>query len=551
MKPNPDPQRSDLESLLTRLGSLLSLLSLLFLSSCGRAAPAVPPQPVSATTVEVWLALLDQGNYGKSWETAGENFRKEVTKNDWVANAGGVRKPLGDLIYRKVSTTNQMENPPNLPKGSYFVAEFDSAFAGLEAASETAIFRLEKNGEWKAAAYLIVPRDAKSKPASIVAGDEVVTRVLKPIREKSDVPAIAAAVVTSAGIQFVGAVGVRKRGSDIPITLDDLWHLGSDTKAMTSTLIAKLVEQGKLKWDITMAEVFPDLAPQMNPEFQKVTLLHLLSHRAGLPPNLALTKYIGDDVMALRLRAVREELAKKPQSPPGKTYKYSNLGYIIAGAVVEKVTGKSWEEFMSSEIFEPLQMKSVGFGGTGTPGKIDQPWPHTADGKPTMINGPDIDNLPVMGPAGRVHCSIQDWAKFIQDQLRGDRGEPALLKPEAYQTLHTTHFGGDYALGWMVLDRSWGGGKVLNHGGDNTMNFANVWLAPKRDFAIIACVNQSGEKAFAATDEAIVALMKLVKAKPPVKSATATENLRSPARVAQAGENASANPAPHPKAPSP
>jgi len=341
--------------------------------------------------------------------------------------------------------------------------------------------------------------------------------VLEPIRQKSGVPAMAAAVVTSAGIQFVSAVGVRKRGTDIPVALDDRWHLGSDTKAMTSTLIARLVERGQLKWDTTLAEVFPDLAPQMHADFQKVTLLQLLSHRAGLPPNLQLARYSGDDVMALRLRAVREELAKKPQSPPGKTYKYSNLGYIIAGAVVEKVTGKSWEQSVSSEIFEPLQMKSAGFGGTGTPGKIDQPWPHTANGQPTPENGPAMDNLPVMGPAGRVHCSIQDWAKFIQDQLRGARGESALLKPDTYQKLHTPPFSGDYALGWSVSQRGWGGGKVLNHAGDNTMNFANVWIAPQRDFAILVCVNQSGDAAFRATDEAVVALMKLHNEKPSVR----------------------------------
>ena len=515
MKQIPDSHSRRLQLLLAQIGSHLLLLSLLFLSACGK--PAAPAEPVSTATVEVWLALLDQGDYAKSWETAGESFRKAVTKDGWVASVGGVRQPLGDLIFRKVSTTNQMVNPPNLPKGSYFVVEFDSAFAGLEAASETAIFRLEKSGEWKAAAYLIVPRDAKTKPASIVTGDAAVTSLLEPIREKSGVPAMAAAVVTSAGIQFVGAVGVRKRGTDIPVALNDLWHLGSDTKAMTSTLIARMVERGQLKWDTTLAEVFPVLAPQMNPDFQKVTLLQLLSHRAGLPPNLTLAKYVGDDVMALRLRAVREELAKKPRSLPGSKYVYSNLGYIIAGAVVEKVTGKSWEESVRSEIFEPLKMTSAGFGGTGTPGKIDQPWPHTADGKPTAENGPAMDNLPVMGPAGRVHCSIQDWAKFIQDQLRGARGEPALLKPEAYQTLHTTHFGGEYALGWITAQRGWGGGKVLNHAGDNTMNFANVWIAPKRDFAIIACVNQSGKAAFAATDEAIVALMKLVNAKQQVK----------------------------------
>ena len=83
-----------------------------------------------------------------------------------------------------------------------------------------------------------------------------------------------------------------------------------------------------------------------------------------------------------------------------------------------------------------------------------------------------------------------------------------MLKREAYQKLHTPPFGGDYALGWLTAERSWGGGKVLNHAGDNTMNFANVWVAPKRDFAILVCVNQSGDKAFKATDEAVGALIK-------------------------------------------
>jgi CubicO group peptidase (beta-lactamase class C family) len=355
---------------------------------------------------------------------------------------------------------------------------------------------------------------AKLGPAPVfcpMVGDEAVTQALKPIRQKFNVPAMAVAAVTSDGIKFTGAVGVRKRGTEIPVTLDDLWHLGSDGKAMTSTLIARLVERGQLRWDSTLAEVFPDLAPQMDPEFQKVTLLQLLSHRAGLPANLNLIKYSGDDVQALRLRAVREELTKKPESRPGSTYAYSNLGYIIVAAVVEKTTGQPWERTITEEVFKPLQMKSAGFGGTGTRGQIDQPWPHTSNGQPTVENGPDMDNPPVMSPAGRVHCSIQDWAKFIQDQLRGDRGEPALLKPESYQKLHTPPFGGDYALGWIVVKRDWGGGTVLNHGGDNTMNFANVWVAPQRDFAILVCVNQSGDTAFQASDEAVGAMIKLLK----------------------------------------
>jgi hypothetical protein len=112
-----------------------------------------------------------------------------------------------------------------------------------------------------------------------------------------------------------------------------------------------------------------------------------------------------------------------------------------------------------------------------------------------------------MGPAGRVHCTIQDWAKFIQDQLRGARGEPALLTSASYQKLHSPPFGGEYALGWLVVERAWGGGKVLNHAGDNTMNYANVWVAPQRDFAILVCVNRSGDKGFKASDEAVGALI--------------------------------------------
>jgi CubicO group peptidase (beta-lactamase class C family) len=346
-----------------------------------------------------------------------------------------------------------------------------------------------------------------------VVGDTNVTQLLQPIRQKFNMPAMAAAVVTDTGIQYVGAVGVRKRGTEIPVGLDDLWHLGSDGKIMTSTLIARMVERGQLRWDSTLGEVFPEFAPRMNPDFRQVTLLELLSHHAGLPANLDLGAYAGDAAPQLRLRAVQEELAKQPESKPGSTYSYSNLGYIIAAAIVEETTGKAWEKVIADEVFQPLQMTSAGFGGTGTPGKIDQPWPHTQDGAPVGENGPAMDNPPVMGPAGRIHCSIQDWARFVQDQLRGARGEPALLEPESYERLQTQPFGGDYALGWMVISRPWGGGKVLNHGGDNTMNFANVWVAPKKNFAILVCVNQSGNQAFKASDQAVAAIIGLLQRK--------------------------------------
>jgi CubicO group peptidase (beta-lactamase class C family) len=340
-------------------------------------------------------------------------------------------------------------------------------------------------------------------------GDPAVTNLLVPIRQKHQVPAMAAALVTSKGLVAAGVVGTRKRGTEIAATLNDQWHLGSDTKAMTATLVAKLVEKGRLKWETTVAEVFPDLAAGFDAEARTITVLQLLSHRSGLKPNPDLVVYGGADGAKERLRVVQDELSKAPQHKPGTHYEYSNLGYAIAGAITERITGKSWEQAMQEEVFTPLGMTSVGFGGTGTPGQVDQPWGHHANAQPVSGNGSAMDNPPVLSPAGRVHCTIQDWARFIADQLRGARGEPALLQPASYKKLHTPPFGGEYALGWLVVDRKWSGGAALNHSGDNTMNFANVWVAPRRDLAMLVCVNQSGRTAFQASDEAVGALMDL------------------------------------------
>jgi CubicO group peptidase (beta-lactamase class C family) len=164
---------------------------------------------------------------------------------------------------------------------------------------------------------------------------------------------------------------------------------------------------------------------------------------------------------------------------------------------------------MREIIFKPLGMTNCGFGGVGTPGKIDQPWPHEADGKPRPSNGPAADNAPVLGPAGTVHCSIADWSKFIADQLRGARGSGTLLKPETYKALHTPRPGQNYAFGWGVTTRVWAGGTALQHSGSNTMNFCVLWLAPLRDVAVLAVTNQGGDKGREATDEAVVAMIKL------------------------------------------
>jgi CubicO group peptidase (beta-lactamase class C family) len=338
-------------------------------------------------------------------------------------------------------------------------------------------------------------------PVPINTGDPKVVDILEPIRQKFGVPAIAGAIVTVDGLKTSGVVGVRKSGTEIQATIDDQWHLGSDTKAMTAVLVARLVERKLMRWDMTVAEVFPDLT--IHPDAQAITITHLVNHRAGLPANL-LWGFISmtGSLQEQRMEAVRQGLAAKPRNPIGTVYEYSNLGYVIVGAMVERTLKSSWEKEIQKEIFDPLGMTSVGFGGTGTLGKIDQPWGHKGKDRPVVINGPAMDNPQVIGPAGVVHCTIADWAKFIADQLRGEAGMKALLPKETYAFLHSPPFGGEYAYGWVTAQRGWGGGTVITHAGCNTMNYAVAWVAPKRGFAVLVCINQGDDQAAKACDEA-------------------------------------------------
>ena len=207
------------------------------------------------------------------------------------------------------------------------------------------------------------------------------------------------------------------------------------------------------------------------------------------------------------LAAVKAASAAKLDSKAAPKFLYSNLGYVLAGAMAEQAVGETWEELMKKTVFGPLGMMSAGFGGVGTPGEIDQPWGHGATGKPVKDYGPEADNPPVLGPAGTVHCTLTDWAKFIADLLRGASGEKALLNPAIYKMLQTPPFRGGYALGWVVVERDWGGGKVLTHSGSNTMNLAVAWVAPQRDFAVLIVTNQGPPIAPKACDEAASALI--------------------------------------------
>ena len=331
--------------------------------------------------------------------------------------------------------------------------------------------------------------------------------ILEPIRVKYHLPALAGVIFTTDGVEEMAAAGVRKKGADVAVTADDLWHLGSDTKVMTAMLAATFVVEKKLSWDDKIISFFPDLAQKVPAAMREITIAQVLRHQAGLSENLSLWQraFLSGSVSKQRLQAAADIL-ESPAYPVG-AFHYANNDYVLIGAILEKLGGKPWENLMRERIFTPLHMDSAGFGGTGTEGKIDQPWPHTDDGAPAPFNGPNMDNPAFMGPCGSVHLSMADWAKFLADQLRGGTGMPALLPAPIYAAVQTPPANSEYAFGWGVVERPWAGGIALNHDGSNTMNFCACWLAPARKFGVIVCTNQGGDAAAKATDEAAYALI--------------------------------------------
>lgn len=327
---------------------------------------------------------------------------------------------------------------------------------------------------------------------------------LEAIRLSHKLPGLGAAIVTDEGLQLLSTTGVRKKGDKAPVTDKDLWHIGSCGKALTATMIARLVEAGKISYEQTVGETFPELDTKMSDPLKAIKLVDLLSHTSGLPANFNLRNYVDEKNAArARRKVLREACDIQLLSDPGEKYLYSNWGYTLAGHMAEKATRKSWEALMQLEVFKPLKMSTAGFGGTGTPGRVDQPWPHAASGVPMPSDGKKMDNLPVMGPAGTMHMSLEDWGKFVSEHLKGHRGQSNYLSQASFQKLHTAVI--EDAMGWVPLSRPWAGGNALFHNGDNTMNHAVVWAAPEKGFAVLIVTNQSS--ASQAADEVASGLL--------------------------------------------
>jgi CubicO group peptidase (beta-lactamase class C family) len=316
---------------------------------------------------------------------------------------------------------------------------------------------------------------------------------LAQLRVGAGSPAMAAASARRGSPAHMWVDGERAIGTGIAVEETDLWHLGSITKSMTSSLVARLADSGALNWDETVGDVLAAVAPDMRDVYRAATFRHLLCHRSGLPGNLPLLETLLfsreiADAREERKSHVRKSLAMAPVGPMSGTFEYSNNGYVVAGTMLETKLGNSWEDLITTHLFQPLGLSTAGFGAPGHKGATDQPVGHAkamfGEARHAYPVGERVtDNPAVLGPAGRVHMSLQDLLRY----LAAHRDATDYLRPETWKLLHTPAFGGDYAMGWVV--RSDG---ALWHNGSNTLWYAEALVVAEGGEIVAAAAANDG-----------------------------------------------------------
>ena len=307
-------------------------------------------------------------------------------------------------------------------------------------------------------ALAFVRGDLYTEPPAVVFPDAPLSaKRLHELRLMARAPAMGVGWQFSGGRSQVLVDGRRAVNRPVAVEPTDQWHLGSVTKSITATLVARLVEAGALSWHSTIGDILGALITDMLPAYRDVSVLHLLSHHGGLPRDQE-GAFKAGDLHASRLAYARDAFRQPPSAPMGTQMNYSNADYVVIALMLETITAAPWERLITDYVFTPLRLRSAGFGPPGSPGRLDQPLGHVA-----AVNGLRAvrDDIPaVMAPAGRVHMNLGDLLSYLQ--AHRDR-RLQFLSTASWATLQTPPFGGDYALGWSVSPTG-----VLTHGGTNS-----------------------------------------------------------------------------------
>jgi CubicO group peptidase (beta-lactamase class C family) len=327
-------------------------------------------------------------------------------------------------------------------------------------------------------------------PVSTMAQEKSFSEAFHDFSEKHSRFAISASYALGEGEPVVMTAGPTVKNGSIMVPNDARWHIGSISKSFTSTLVMRLVEKGQLDLDAPIERYLSRYSDQMHSDWKAVSLRDLLSHTARMPSNAPgrITEETFDDEAFEGRRTVLAAMWDKPLKGEIGRFEYSNTGYVLAGLIIEEVTGQAWEDAIRTEIAQPFGLSSLGFGA---PQETDAPRGHKSTfGFKSPVEPQELvsDNPKWMGPAGTIHLSMADLAKWGQLHTSACSGhQPEFLTQESCQIMQSP-VSSDYGLGW-VIQNSDKTGQVVWHNGSNTMWYAMLILVPDRNLVVATATN--------------------------------------------------------------
>lgn len=449
-------------------------------------------------TITFLAAQSPEGNWSGTLEIPGMKLEMSIDiRKDGDAWEGDLDIPLqnvkdmvlADLTVKGKEVTFKL---PEVPGNASYSGEIKSDNS-IEGTFSQGGQKISLNWTRKTAAEAMA---VKTRQQEAIATIKMLTDSFMLLRTT---PGLGFGIIKDGEVLLADGFGYKDYENKIMATANTQFAIGSSTKAFTAACVAILAKEGKLEWDKPVIEYMPDF--ELMDEFatEEMTAVDLMCHRSGLPRH---------DMMWYGSRFTRKEIYDRlrhlePNKSFRSTWQYNNLMFMTAGVLVERLSGKTWEEFLSEQLFKPLGMNNTNTSVTTMQKAPDYALPYRNEEK--VVIKMDFREIDAVGPAGSINSSANDMLHWVQMQL--DQGEyqgkqlidktdialmhqPQMLIDEGATGKNPELTNPAYGLGWFTYN--YRGIKIVEHGGNIDGFSALVYMIPEKNIGMVLLTNQNG-----------------------------------------------------------
>jgi CubicO group peptidase (beta-lactamase class C family) len=325
---------------------------------------------------------------------------------------------------------------------------------------------------------------------------------LEPAIDKAlkdfQVPAVSLGIVSEGRLVYAKGFGYRDAESRLPAGADTIYSIGSCTKAFTSFLAGTLVDEGLIRWDQRIIDIYPEFRLWDGHATLNLTMRDLMSHRSGMPQH-DLMWYNSSTLT--RMEIMRRLRHLQPSCDIRERYQYNNLMYLTAGFAMEHLMARSWEDLVAERILQPLAMTETSFRVADMQAKADfaAPYLEKKDGSLKRMTFRDIS---LIAPAGGINSNVVDLAKWVGIHLSGGQwGGKSLISPSTLQEMHApqmivpgtpeTNESPVFTtgLGWNII--TYRGHYYVSHDGGVDGFTSVIGFLPRADLGMIVLSNKN------------------------------------------------------------